>query len=173
MRTYLKVLSLLALGVGFGVVIWFGSFGQTTRASQQGPNQQGPKRPILSKLPPIKNCVEHAKLVKAELVMQGDNQAAALEIENIAYIGIVSISVEQIANKTKNGVTKSGFTPDKPPSVVIAPGESKTITLTLEWNTPLRIGAAIFSDGTEEGCAASLKTIHEVRAHDTNGRPQQ
>ena len=167
MRKYVMTASVV-IGICVGFTIWFVSLAQPSNASQEKP-----KRTILSKLPPIKNCVEHVKLVKAELVMQGENQAAALEIENTAYIGIVSISVEQIANKTTNGVTKSGFTPDKPPIVIIAPGEKETIILTLEWNTALRIGAAIFSDGTEEGCAASLSTIRDVKDHDTNRRPQQ
>jgi hypothetical protein len=138
----------------------------------RGAAQEEPKRPILSKLPPIKNCVEHVKLVKAELKMLGENQVAALELENTAYIGVVSVSVDQTANNTKNGVTKSGFTPDKPPLVVIEPGEKATLELgNLDVNSPIRIGAAMFSDGTEEGCGSSLKTMRELKTHDTNRRP--
>ncbi len=169
MRTVTRTLMFVFIGVCLGGFVWFGILRPASGASQEKP-----KRPILSKLPPIKNCVEHVKLVKAELVMQGESQAAALELENTAFVGIVSISIEQIANKTKNGVTKSGFTPDKPPIVIIAPGERETLTLdNLDGNSPLRIGAAIFSDGTEEGCAGSLKTIRAVKTHDTNPRPQQ
>jgi hypothetical protein len=117
--------------------------------------------------------VEHVKLVKADLIMQGELQAAALELENTAYIGIVSITIDQIANKSKNGVTASGFTPDKPPIVVIEPGARKTLTLgSLDETSPIRIGAVMFSDGTEEGCGSSLKTMRELKTHDTNGRPQ-
>jgi len=168
MRKYVMAGS-VAIGFCVGLALWFGYLAQPSNASQERP-----KRPILSKLPPIKNCVEHVKLVKAELIMQGETQAATLELENTAYVGIVSISVEQIVNKTKNGVTKSGFTPDKPPIVIIAPGERETLTLdNLDGNSPLRIGAAIFFDGTEEGCGASLRTIRDVKAHNTNPRPQQ
>lgn len=159
----------VAIGIGIGFTIWFISLAQPSNPSQEKPN-----RPIVSKLPPIKNCVEHVKLVKADLIMQGENPAVALEIEDTAYIGIVSILVEQIANKTREGVTKSGFTPDKPPIVIIAPGESQTITLgNLDGSSPLRIGAAIFSDGTEEGCGSSLRTIRLVKARDIKPRSKQ
>jgi len=168
MRKYVMA-GAVALGICIGLAIWFSYMAQPSKASQEKP-----KRTILSKLPPIKNCVDHVKLVKAELIMQGESQAAALELENTAYVGIVSITVEQLANKTKNGVTKSGFTPDKPPIVIIAPGEKQTITsANLDGNSPLRIGAAIFSDGTEEGCPGSLRTIRAVKSHDTNGRARQ
>jgi len=168
MRKYIMTAT-VAIGICVGFTIWFISFAQPSNASQETPKQT-----MLSKLPPIKNCVEHVKLVKAELVMQGESQAAALELENTAYVGIVSISLDQTANKTTNGVTRSGFTPDKPPIVIIAPGEKQTITFgNLDGNSPLRIGAAIFSDGTEEGCAGSLRTIHAVKTHDIKGRPPQ
>ena len=168
MRNTLMTAS-VAIGICIGFTIWFVSLAPPSNASQEKP-----ERPVLSKLPPIKNCVEHVKVVKTELSMQGDTPAAVLELENTAYVGIVSITVEQIANKTTNGVTRSGFSPGKPPIVIIASGEKQTIKFgNLDGNSPLRIGAAIFSDGTEEGCATSLKTIRAVRSHDTNGRPNR
>lgn len=168
MRKYVMTAT-VALGICVGLIVWFSFLAHPTNASQEKP-----KHPILSELPPIKNCVEHVKLVKAELIMQGENQAAALEVENTAYIGIVAITVDQITNKTKESSTESGFTPDKPPIVVIAPSERKVLQLgNLDGNSPLRIGAAIFSDGTEEGCPASLRTIHDAKAHLTKSRPPQ
>jgi len=89
-------------------------------------------------------------------VNQGDSQVAVLELENQAYVGVISISVETIVDKTKHAVVRSGFTPDKEPLIVIPPHEKETITIgNLGTNSPIRIGAVMFSDGTEEGCESS------------------
>jgi len=157
------------IGVCLGASVWFGILKPANGASQERP-----KRPLLTKLPPIKNCLEHVKLVKAELIMQGDSQAASLELENQAYVGVVSISVETIVDKAKYGVVESGFTPDKPPEVVIPPGGRKTITLgNLGEKSAIRIGAVTFSDGTEEGCESSLKTMRDVKERDSRERPRK
>ena len=75
MRIYIKAVSLLAIGVCAGLLAWFSIFGPARSAA----SQENSKRPILTKLPPIKNCLEHVKLVKAELLMWGDSQVASLE----------------------------------------------------------------------------------------------
>jgi len=159
MRTYIKAISLIVVGVWIGLVAWFGFLSPATRAAQETP-----KRPLLTKLPPIKNCTEHIKLIKAELRMQGESQVAALEVQNEGYIGVISISVEQLANRERHSSVESGFTLDQPPQIVIPPGERMTITLgNLDAKPPIRIGGVIFTDGTEEGCQSSLKSMRELR----------
>src|ERR1044071_4487047 len=136
MRIRFKVISLIVVGLCIGLVVWFGFLGRETRASQETP-----ERPLLTKLPPIKNCTEHIKLISAELVDRGSAQVAVLEVENEAYVGVTSISVEQLANRERHATVPSGFTPDQPPQIVISPGEKKTITLGyLGAKTPIRIG---------------------------------
>ena len=170
MRTkILRSLLFICVGVCVGTAVWFSMVGRA-----RGAAQEEPKRPILSKLPPIRNCAEHVKLVKAELKMLGENQVASLELENQAYVGVISISVETIVGKAKYGVLESGFSPDKPPVIVIAPGERKTITIgNLGSDSPIRIGAVTFADGTEEGCESSLKRMREMKDHDKRERPSQ
>jgi len=98
------------------------------------------------------------------LVDQGGSQVAALEVENEAYVGVISISVEQLVNREKHSTVESGFTPDQPPLTVIRPSETKTITLgNLGAKAPIRIGGVIFADGTEEGCGSSLKSMRELK----------
>lgn len=169
MRSLTRTVVLATIGVCLGCVIWFGLLG---RAS--GSPQEKPKRPTLSKLPPIKNCTEHIKLIKAELLMWGDDQVAALELENEAYIGVVAIYLDHIADKMKHGVMESRFTPDKPPMIVIEPGERKTITIgNLGANSPIRIAAVMFSDGTEEGCVSAVKVMRELKDfHTKKGGPK-
>jgi hypothetical protein len=139
-----------------------------------GSSQERSNRPVLTKLPPIKNCTEHIKLIKAELRDRDGWQVAALEVENQAYVGVVSIQVEQIVNRGKNSIVETGFTPDKPPLVIIPPGERKTLTIeNLGPKSPIRIGAAMFSDGTEEGCPSSLKDMRESKEFHTKREGSQ
>lgn len=169
MRTQFKLMSFVALGVCLGLIIWFGFFNRVKSAAQEKS-----KRPILTKLPPIKNCTEHIKLLKAELLTDGDAQVARLEVENDAYIGVISISIDQIADKGKHSVILSAFSPDKAPLIVIKPGETKSIWLeNLSERSPIRIGGVMFSDGTEEGCESSLKEIRALKDHDMKkGHPK-
>ena len=169
MRTHKKLVMFVAVGVCIGVGVWFGFLGRATRASQEA------RRPTLSKLPPIKSCLEHVKLVKAELVSQGDSQVALLELENDAYIGVTAISVDTIVDKAKYSVVKSAFSPDKEPLIIIPPHEKATITIgNLSANSRIRIASVMFSDGTEEGCETSLKTIRAIKDRDTRrGGPQK
>src|SRR5205807_1161801 len=168
MRTHMKTMMFVAIGVCIGSVVWFGLLGRA-----QG-SQDNPAHQRLSTLPPIKNCTEHIKLIKAELVYQGESQVAALEVENEAYVGVTSISIEQIVNRERHSIVPSGFTPDQPPQIVIPPGGRQTITLGNLGKAPIRIGAVMFADGTEEGCQSSLKSIHELKDFNTKkGGPEK
>ena len=169
MPTYKNTVMFTALGVCIGLVVWFALLGRATLASQEKSN-----RPALSKLPEIKSCVEHVKLVNAKLVNHGDSQVAVLEVENQAYVGVISISVETMVDKAKYSVVKTGFSPDKEPLIIIPPREKASIEIgNLTANSPIKIASVMFSDGTEEGCASSLKTMHEIKDHDTKkGGPQ-
>jgi len=153
----------IAIGVCIGVVVWSALSGRATRASQEKS-----QRPALSKLPEIKSCVEHVKLVNATLVNHGDSQVAVLELENQAYVGVISISVETMVDKGKYSVVKTGFSPDKEPLIIIPPREKGSLEIgNLAANSAIQIASVMFSDGTEEGCTASLKTVHEIKDHDT------
>ena len=160
----------LAIGVCIGLIGWASLSGPTTRASQETS-----KRPVLSKLPEIKSCVEHVKLVHAELVSHGDSQVGVLELENQTDVGIISISVETKVGKEKYSVVKTGFSPDKEPLIIIPAREKGTIEIgNLDPNSAIEIGSVMFSDGTEEGCSKSLKTAHEIKDRDTKkGGPQE
>lgn len=162
MRPYLKFAGPVVVGICLGFVIWFGYLRPVTGASQE-PS----KRPLLKKLPPIKNCVDHIKIINAELKMQGDLQVASIEVENEAYIGIVSISLEQAVYRGKQSYVPTGFSPNKPPMIIIEPGARITLVLGNLESRPLRIGGAMFSDGTEEGCESSLKDMRELKESNT------
>jgi len=159
MRTHKSFVLFVVIGISIGFVVWLALLRPIASASQEKPA----KRPLLTELPKIKNCTEHIKLIKAELVYQGELQAAALEVENEAYVGVISISVEQAIYRGRHSTVPSGFTPDQPPQIVIAPGERMTITLGNLGQAPIRIGGVMFADGTEEGCESSLKSMRELK----------
>ena len=165
-----KKQALISLGTGIclGLIVWFGVVTRTSDAAQEVP-----KKPVLTKLPQIKSCLQHVKLIKAELKTYDGIQFAELELENQAYIGVIAISVETWFDKNKHEVVKSAFTPDKEPAIIIAPRERKTITIgNVSEHAPIRIAGAMFVDGTEEGCESSLKTVREIKAHNTKPRRQ-
>src|ERR1043166_1144340 len=104
MQKTITIPALIRGGVCIGFVTWFGFLNHFTNASPQ--TQQ---RPLLKKLPPVKNCVEHIKIVSAELRMRGDFQVASIEVENQAYVGVISISIEQMVDKAKHAAVDSGM----------------------------------------------------------------
>jgi hypothetical protein len=159
MPTYSKTVTFVIVGAGLGLLVWFGLVGVV-----RGASQEKPKRTVLTALPKIKSCVEHVKLVKAELVNQGDSQVAILELENQAYVGVISISVETTVDKDKYSVVWSAFSPDREPLIVIPPGGRAPIQIgNLAENSPIQIGGVMFSDGTEEGCELSLRSMRELK----------
>ncbi|HKO35319.1 MAG TPA: hypothetical protein VJV21_02490 [Pyrinomonadaceae bacterium] len=169
MQTWTKIVLVCAIGVLLGSVGWFTFPGRSTVASQDKS-----KRPLLSKLPTIKNCLQHVTVVKAELLMRGDSQVASLELQNDAQVDIVSISIEQIAQRERHATNLTGFKPDAPPETVIASGQRKTLTLgNLDANSPIRVGGALFANGEEEGCKSSLKEIHQLKDFNTKKDVQQ
>jgi hypothetical protein len=170
MRTQKKLQLFSLLGICLGVSLWFGYLGRAARASQQ-PDR--PTRAVLSKVPQIKNCIEHIKLVKAQLLNQGEHQVASLELENDAYIGVTAISVETLGGKQKYTVIESGYSTDKEPLIIIPARGKKTVTIgNLFENCRLRIASVRFSDGTEEGCEMALQTMRKMKDHDTKkGEP--
>jgi len=163
-------MALLAIGVCLGVFTW-----AALLRSVNGASQQKSKRPHFSALPKIKNCVSHVKLVNARLEDWGESQVAVFELENQAYVGVTSLSIEQIYKGGSNAVIESGFSPDKEPLIIIPPGGRKTAHIgNLEANSLIRIGSVMFSDGTEEGCASSLKEAREIKDRDTKkGGPKK
>ena len=169
MRSWTKFLLSCVIGVVLGSMGWFLFVGRTTVASQEKS-----KHPLLSKLPPIKNCLQHISVIKAELLMWGDSQVASLELQNDAHVDVVSISIEQIAKMQRHATNRSGYTPDAPPVSVIAPGQRTTLTLgNLDGNSPIRVGAALFANGEQEGCKSSLREIHRLKDFDTKKGGQQ
>jgi hypothetical protein len=149
-------------GVCIGVLCWIGPLNRMTIAQDKTVKQR------LTALPQIKSCVEHIKVTNAKLVDVGDSQVADLELENKAYVGVISIALEIWGHDAKNSVVWSAFSPDKEPQIVLAPGERGTMRIgNLSADLPIRVGSVMFSDGTEEGCETSKKTMRMLKDKDT------
>lgn len=165
-----KILAVsMVFGISLGAAVWFGLLRDAVSASQE----KRPARPFLTQLPKIKSCVEHVKVVDAQLVDQAGSQVLVVELENQAFIDVVSVSVEQLYRGGKDSVVSSGFSPDSPPSAVILPGQRRKMTVAnLHSQSLIRIAGVMFSDGTEEGCESSLRDMREVREHNKKAGPK-
>jgi hypothetical protein len=129
-------------------------------------HDKSPKRTLLSVPPEIKSCVQHVRLVKAQLRTNADEtQTVVLEVENQAYVDVIAISLETSKKgQGKYEVVSSGFSPNKDPLVIIPSRGVKTLEFgNFYADEPLKLGSVIYADGTEEGCAPSLKSVHEVK----------
>jgi hypothetical protein len=162
MKMHLKIALLIVCGVCVGLVCWFGPLDRMTLAQDKDA-----KSPPLLAPPQIKSCVERVNLVKAQLKPNEDgSQTVVLELENRGDVDVIAISLETSKQGYgKYEVVSSAFSPDKEPQVIIPSGGAKTLDFDNFYeDEPITIGSVLYADGTEEGCAPSLKSVHEVKA---------
>lgn len=168
-----RVLSSLLIGVVAGIVL----FGINSLASRSVvvPDPYPQNRESLKTVPQVESCVPKVKIRKAEIVDAGTaDPSVVLELENDSDIGILAISVESVKGKESYETTlRSSFAGDQAPKIVIKPHEVGTIRSAMSnlfAGVPLRISAVMYADGTEAGCDRGLKTLHQVKDDDRNGR---
>ena len=164
MRMRKRITGSIMIGICIGLVSWF-AVSVRMRASQD----KGIKRPILTVLPEIQSCVNHLRVVKAELrTDENGDQTVAIELENNAYVDITAVAIETRKGSEKYEVTESGFSSDNEPLIIIPSHKRRTFQIgNLYVNVPVRIGSVMYADGEEEGCGSSLKTLHYTKDRDT------
>ena len=173
MRVAIRISILILLGVSIGLVSWFGVLGHKSSASQN----KGSKRPMLSTMPEIKSCVDHVKVIKAELKTdENGDQTVTIEVENKANVDITAVAIETRKDREKFEVVESGFSPDKAPQIIIPSHGRRTLQIgNLYVDAPIRVGSVMYANGEEEGCDSSLKTLHYTKDRDSKkiGEPQR
>lgn len=159
MQTRTQNVLFILLGVVIALTIWCVSWGRTKGAGQVAAQN---KRAV----PEIVSCVKNIRVVKAELQNPGTtDEAVAVEVENTTAIGIIAISIESEQGPENYTVVHSAFQANAAPTVVLAPQQTDTLLMAVMFpNAPVRIGAVLYADGTEEGCAPSLKMLREAKA---------
>lgn len=113
----------------------------------------------------ITSCVKGVRVVKAEIVYAGTPDARVeVEIENVSNLGIVAVSLEATKCPESYMTTFGPSYREDKLIVVMKPHETQILNIPQNFaDVPLQLGAAIYEDETEEGCASSLKTLHELK----------
>ena len=170
-----RIIAPILLGVCLAIGMYTLNFARAKRQSPIPPQTTLPV-PFTQQ---ITSCAKGVRVVKAEVVNAGTpNATVEVQIENVSDLGIIAISVEATNGiETYTVAHHPSFKEDKP-TVVIKPHEIDNLNMSLHLgDVPLQIGGVFYEDGTEEGCASSLKTLHEVKeaekskkesSHETN-----
>jgi len=155
-----RVVAPILLGAFLAVGVYALNFGRA-RYQRPGSPQSTQTVPFTQ---PITSCAKGVRVVKAEVTHAGTPDARVdVQIENLSDLGITAVSLEATGDRASYTVThQSSFKEDRP-IIVIKPHETDNLIMGLVFGeVPLQIGAVFYGDGTEEGCASSLKALHEV-----------
>jgi hypothetical protein len=127
------------------------------------------EQPRVTSMPPVFSKVKKLEVVRTWIVDAGTPaMRAAVEVRNNSDKAVMAVDLVS----GEGGVTRNGLTDEEHPIVVIPPHGTTTLEMTfasMTFGAPLVVAAVTYADGTEEGDAASLKAMHQVRAH---GRAQ-
>ena len=160
MKTHAKKFWYLA---GFCVIALLITGGIVTFARKQ-------QRP----LPPVISKVRQLEVVGVTVEGADEETAeAVIEIKNTSDKPVIAVAVEVGDEKDASGINRSGIREGElPPSVVIEPHGSTKVRFSLsnlkfyKPGTPIKIGGAMFLDGTEEGDEDTLGTMRRQKEHD-------
>ncbi|MFL6282214.1 MAG: hypothetical protein ACJ74Q_03495 [Pyrinomonadaceae bacterium] len=128
------------------------------------------RRQVQEKLPKVISKVKYLEVVGVSVRRDGEPTAAlAIEIRNKSDKPVVAFSLESGDDQNASGIDINGDTGDDPPTTVIEPQGTRTVELPLSdirENNLVKVRGAIFADGSEEGDAVALKSMHEHQKSD-------
>lgn len=90
-----------------------------------------------------------------------------VEVENTSELGIVAISLESKKGNNTYTVRPSTFESDEVQNI-IKPHERYELSMELaniRPNAQLQVGSVVYSDGTEDGCEASVQATRKAKAY--------
>lgn len=168
MHTHRQYVLAVTLGVSIGLALYAISYAQIQHANQDPPR----KKEVITSVPEVVSCVKNIKVLNKGFKDAGSPGATiAVEVENTSEVDIIAISMESIKGKESYGVLTSSFEADEP-LAVIKPHSTATLTMEVAnvfTHVPLQIGSVMYADGTQEGCASSLKNMRDSKAmHEAN-----
>ena len=135
-------------------------------AKRQPPQKKWPDEPRVTSMPSVFSKVKTLEIVRTWIEDPGTPHAsAALEVRNNSNKDVMSVDLVS----GEGGVTRNGLTDEDHPIIIIKPGGTTTLRMNfgeMTFGAPLVVSAVVYGDGTEEGDERSLKTIHQIRAHD-------
>ncbi|HEX3143668.1 MAG TPA: hypothetical protein VHQ64_06830 [Pyrinomonadaceae bacterium] len=143
------------IGVVLGGVVYFALFPKKT------PQAKGQTPPA----PEVMSCVKNVKVTNRRIDEASDK--LIVEIENTSSLGIVAISLESKKGNDGYTVRASTFEADDL-QFIVKPHERYELGMELTnipANANLQIGSVVYSDGTEDGCAASVEATRKAKAY--------
>jgi hypothetical protein len=159
MQTRHLIALTLTLGVLIGLVFYSISLVGAT-------NQEPVKKELIKNVPEIKSCVSSIRVISAKIKNpERPNAALVVELENTSDIGIIAISIDSKTEKETYSVIRNTFGSDKP-LAIIEPHSADSVRLELANIRPgaqIEIGSVTYMDGTEEGCSASVESMHQSK----------
>lgn len=134
----------------------------------RGPAQKKANNPDL---PQVISKVKGIEVVNVAVERQSESDATVVvELRNNSEKPVIAIAIEAGDDKDASGVSASGFKAgDEPPAVVIKPHETYTMRMPLSYvrqGSPIKVGAVMYADGTDEGEAPALGTLRRQREHE-------
>ncbi|HJR07720.1 MAG TPA: hypothetical protein VJ842_10700 [Pyrinomonadaceae bacterium] len=177
MHTHKQYVLAVTLGVSIGLALYAISYAQIQHANQDSPQ----KKEVVTSVPEVVSCVKNIKVLNKGFKDAGSPSATiTVEVENTSEVDIIAISMESIKGKESYGVLTSSFESDEQ-LAVIKPHSTATLTMEVSNafpHVPLQIGSVMYADGTQEGCASSLKNMrdskamHEAKKAERKGSPK-
>jgi hypothetical protein len=121
-------------------------------------------------LPKVISKVKNLEVVGVSVRREDEPTAVlAVEIRNNSDKPVVAVTLESGDEQHASGIDINGDTGDAPPETVIEPGGVRTVELPLSdirENNLVKVGGAIFADGSEDGDAVTLRSMHEHQKSD-------
>jgi hypothetical protein len=145
----------VALGVLIGVAWYAMSYANKPLLNQSKPTPA----------PEVVSCVKNIKVLTRRV--DATLAKVIVDVENTSDLGVVAISLEGKRGKDSYTVRPSTFEADEP-KVIIEPHAKYALSIemaNISSNTPLQIGSVVYTDGSEDGCEASVKATRESKAY--------
>jgi hypothetical protein len=121
-------------------------------------------------LPEVISKVKSLEVIGVIVRREGEATAAlAIEIRNTSDKSVIAFSVESGDDKNASGININGDISDDQPTAVIEPHGIRTVELPvgdIHPGKPVKVGGAIYADGTEDGDEATLRSMHEHQKRD-------
>lgn len=120
-------------------------------------------------LPKVISKVKNLEVVGVTIKGEGEANIAVIEIRNESDKPIIAITIESGDADNAAGVTFNGFNDgDESPTVVLEPHSITTVDFALSnvmHGHPIKIGAVMYVDDSEEGDEISLQTLRGQKHH--------
>lgn len=127
------------------------------------------RQQVATHLPNVISKVKSLEVVGVTVKGEGDARTAIIEIRNKSDKPVIAITIESGDADNAAGVTLNGFNDgDESPTVVLEPHSTTTVDFALSnvmYGSPIKIGAVMYVDNSEEGDEISLQTMRGQKEH--------